>query len=152
MCQIFTAVVSELQLGPHVVLSLYAATQTIQYRCSVFVFLFFLTQIRKHRCDSYIKRRPCVVSNISIVAISVGLPVAVNNPVPASQVQFHQFRVIERFCVEGSNKRSERGHFSNDWELFNDHTFRASFSEFRELIDAFHFFLATVCEASSQVD
>ena len=50
---------------------------------------FFLTQIRKHRCDSYIKRRPCVVSNISIVAISVGLPVAVNNPVPASQVGFN---------------------------------------------------------------
>jgi len=47
---------------------------------------FFAIQIRKHRCDSYKKRRPCVVSNISIVAISVGLPVAVNNPVPASVV------------------------------------------------------------------
>ena len=101
--------------------------------------LFFSTQIRKHRCASYTKCRPCVVSNISIVAISVGLPVAVNNPVPVSQVQFQQFRVIERFCVEGSNKRSERGHFSNDWELFNDRTFRASFSEFCELIDAFRF-------------
>jgi len=65
------------------------------------------------------------VSNISIVAISVGLPVAVNNPVPASQVRFQQFRVIERFCVEGSNKRSDRGHSSNDWELFNDRAFRA---------------------------
>ena len=63
----------------------------ILYRCSVFV---FLTQIRKHRCDSYEKRRPCVVSNISTVAISVGLPVAVNNPVPASQVGFQQFRAI----------------------------------------------------------
>ena len=41
------------------------------------VCLFFLTQIRKNRCDSYKKRRPCVLSNISIVAISVGLPVAV---------------------------------------------------------------------------
>ena len=92
------------------------------------------------------------MSNISIVAISVGLPVAINNPVPASQVQFQQFRVIDRFCVEGSNKRSERGHFSNDWELFNDRTFKASFSEFRELIDASIFFLATVCEGSSQVD
>jgi len=28
-----------------------------------------------------------------------GLPVAVNNPVPASQVGFQQFRAIERFCV-----------------------------------------------------
>jgi len=43
-----------------------------------------------------------------------GLPLAVNNPVPASQVRFQQFRVIEGFCVEGSNKRSDRGHSSND--------------------------------------
>ena len=56
------------------------------YRCSVFVFSFFW-----HRCDSYKNRRPCVVSNISTVAISAGLPVAVNNPVPASQVGFQQF-------------------------------------------------------------
>ena len=48
----------------------------------------FLTQIRKNRCDSYTKRRLCVLSNISIMAISVGLPVAVNNSVPASQVGF----------------------------------------------------------------
>jgi len=39
-------------------------------------------------------RRPCVVSNISIVTISVGLPAAVNNPIPASQVGFQQFRAI----------------------------------------------------------
>jgi len=37
------------------------------------------------------KRSPCVLLNISIVAISVGLPVAVNNPVPASQAGFQQF-------------------------------------------------------------
>jgi len=46
------------------------------------------------------------------VAISVGLPVAVNNPVPASQVGFQQFRVIERFGVKASNKRSERGQWA----------------------------------------
>jgi len=34
------------------------------------------------------------LSNISIVALSVGLPVVVNNPVPASQVGFQQFRAI----------------------------------------------------------
>ena len=51
---------------------------------------------------------PCVLSNISIMAISDGVPVAVNNPVPASQAGFQQFRAIERFCVEGSNKRSDR--------------------------------------------
>ena len=36
------------------------------------------------------------------MVISVGLPVAVNNPVPASQVGFQQFRAIERFCVEAA--------------------------------------------------
>jgi len=58
------------------------------------VCLFFAMQAKKHRCDSYKKRRPCVVSNISVAAISVGLRVAVNNPVPASQVGFQQFRAI----------------------------------------------------------
>jgi len=33
----------------------------------------------------------------SIVAISVGLPVAVNNPVPASQVGIQQFLAISCF-------------------------------------------------------
>jgi len=65
------------------------------------------------------KRRPCVLLNISIVAISVGLPVAVNNSVPASQVRFQQIRAIERMCVEGSNKRSDRGHSSDDLEFFS---------------------------------
>ena len=40
------------------------------------------------------RSRPCVLSNISIVAISVGLPVTVNNPVPVSHVGFQQFRAI----------------------------------------------------------
>jgi len=46
------------------------------------------------KCDSYKTRRPCVLKNISIVAISVGLPVAVNNPVRASQARFQKFRAI----------------------------------------------------------
>jgi len=54
------------------------------------------------------------LSNISIVAILNGLLVAVNNSVPASHVGFQQFRTTERFCVEGSNKPSDRGHSSND--------------------------------------
>jgi len=91
VCGIFTTVVSELQLGPHVVLmSLCRHTYYIGAVC-LFV---FLTQIRKNRCDAYKKRRPCVLSNFSIVGISVGLPVAVNNPVLASQVGFQQFRAI----------------------------------------------------------
>jgi len=76
------------------------------------------------------KRRPCVLLNISIAAISVGLPVAVNNPVPASQVGFQQIRAIQHFCVEGSNKRSDRGHSSNDLEFFTNRTLRGSFSDF----------------------
>jgi len=40
---------------------------------------------------------------------SVGLPLEINNPVPASQVRFQEFRVFESFCVEGSNKHSDRG-------------------------------------------
>ena len=52
------------------------------------------------------KRGPHVVLYI---AISVGFPVAINNPVPASQVGFQECRAIERFCVEGSNKCSDRG-------------------------------------------
>ena len=67
--------------------------------------------------------------------ISVGLPVAANNPVPASQVGFQQFRAIERFCVEGSSKRSDRGHSSMDLEFVTDRAFRASFSIFRKLVN-----------------
>jgi len=81
--------------------------------------------------------------------ISVGLPVAVNNPVPSSQVQFQQIRAIERFCVEGSNKRSDRGHSSNDLEFLLT---VLSQRHFRKLLNAFHFFLATMGEGASQVD
>ena len=43
------------------------------------------------------------------MAFPVALPAKIDNPVPASQVRFQQFRVIERFCVQGSSKRSDRG-------------------------------------------
>jgi len=36
----------------------------------------------------------------------VASPVEINDRVPASQARFPQFSVIERFCVESSNKRS----------------------------------------------
>jgi len=39
----------------------------------------------------------------------IGLPAKIGNPLPANQVRFQQFRAIERFCVEGRNKRSDRG-------------------------------------------
>ena len=50
----------------------------------------------------------CCVKSLT-TTFPVGLPAKINNPVPASQVRFEQFRVIERFCAEGSNKRSDRG-------------------------------------------
>jgi len=50
---------------------------------------------------------------MSIVAILIGLPVAVNNPVPTSQV-VSTIPCNLTLCVESSNKRSDRGHFSND--------------------------------------
>jgi len=58
------------------------------------VFVCFLTQIRKNRCDSSKKRASWLLSNISIEAILVDLPVAVNHPVPASQVEFQQSRAF----------------------------------------------------------
>jgi len=39
----------------------------------------------------------------------VGWPAKFDDPVPASQVNFQQSLFLERFCVKGSNKRSDRG-------------------------------------------
>jgi len=50
----------------------------------------------------------CCVNYLPMI-FPVGLPAKIGNPVPASQVRFQQFRAIERFCVEGSTKRSDRG-------------------------------------------
>jgi len=55
---------------------------------------------------------------------------AINNPVPTSEVGFQQFRAIQHFCVEGSNKRSDRGYYRNDTEFLTNRTFRGSFSDF----------------------
>jgi len=50
----------------------------------------------------------CCVKYLTMT-FPVDLPAKIDNPAPASQVRFQQFRVIERLCVEGSNKRSNRG-------------------------------------------
>jgi len=50
----------------------------------------------------------CFVKYVT-VTFSVGLPVEINNPVPASHVRFQQFCVIESFCVGGSKKGNDRG-------------------------------------------
>jgi len=44
-----------------------------------------------------------------VVTCLFGLPVEINNRVPAGQARFQQFRVTERFCVESSNKRGDGG-------------------------------------------
>ena len=84
----------------------YAATHI----CSVFV---VWSTDKKNRCEAYKKSRPCALSNILTVAFWVGLPVEMSNSVPASQVvlRFQLFRVIDRFCVEGRNKRSDHEAF-----------------------------------------
>ena len=50
----------------------------------------------------------CFVKYLT-VTFSVGLPAKINNPVPASQVQFQQFLVIESISLEERNKRSDGG-------------------------------------------
>jgi len=69
--------------------------------------LFFLAQIRKTRGATY-ENVGHVLCKISNRDISVGLPAKIDDLVPASQVRLQQFRVHERFWVEGSNKRSDR--------------------------------------------
>jgi len=97
------------------------------------------------------KGRPYVLLNISIVAISAGLPVAVNNPVPASQVGFQQIRGIWRFCVEDSNKRSDPGHSSNDLEFFKTVLSEGHFRIFANWLTLSILSLATMGEGPSQV-
>ena len=65
----------------------------ILYRGSVFFYCFFFNTDKK-KYVILIKKGPCVLSHTSIEAISVDLPVAVNNPVAASQVGFQQFHAI----------------------------------------------------------
>ena len=102
--------------------------------CSVFDF-----------CETYKKRRSCVLSKHLTLTFSVGLPEKINYPVPAShQVRFQPLRVIERFCVDSSNfSAAIVEHSSNDLEFFIDRTFRASISSIPtlcKLINAFPFF------------
>jgi len=60
-----------------------------------------------HKKDPYL-RRPCVVANYN-TTFPVCLPAKIDNLVPTSQERFQKFRVIKRFCVEGSNKRNDCG-------------------------------------------
>jgi len=51
-------------------------------------YVFFGAQVREKGRETYKKRWPCVSLNILTVVFSVDLSVAINNPVPASQVRF----------------------------------------------------------------
>ena len=86
------------------------------------------------------------------MAISVGLPVAINNPVSASQVGYQQFSAIERFCVEGNNKRSDSGHSSNDLEFLLTVLSERHFRIFANWLTLPIFFLATMGEGAPKVD
>jgi len=49
----------------------------------------------------------CFAKNLTVMCL-VGSPVEINNRVPANQARFPRLLVIERFCVESSNERSDR--------------------------------------------
>ena len=120
VCEIFTAVVSEAQRGPHVRHYTY-----MQCVC------FFLAQIRKNRCETCETCWPYILWNILTVAFSGVLPVEINNLVPASQ---HTISTIT--CHWTLLRRKQQlsaeivGHSSNDLEFFIDRTFGASTSSF----------------------
>ena len=61
-----------------------------------------------------------------IVAFSVGFPVEIKNPDPASQARFPQRRSTERFFIEAATNVMIAGHFSKDFKKFIEHTWRAS--------------------------
>jgi len=78
------------------------------------------------------------------VTFSVGLPAKMNNHVPASPVRFQHFRVIERFRVVSSNKRSDRvRHSSNDLAFLLTVLLERQYRHFRifaNRLNAFRFF------------
>jgi len=50
----------------------------------------------------------CFVKN-STVTVLVGSPVEIYNRVPVSQARFPHFRVLERYYIESSKKRTDGG-------------------------------------------
>ena len=66
----------------------------------------------------------------------------------------HDFNNCVQFNAFASKAatNSDRGHSSDDFRIFNDRALTATFSDFRKLINAFHFFLATMGEGATQVD
>jgi len=50
----------------------------------------------------------CFAKNLTVMFL-IGSPFEINNRVPASHARITVVPVIERFCVESSNKHSDRG-------------------------------------------
>jgi len=74
----------------------------------------FVTTDKKGQMRNLQKCRPCVLSNISTMAFLVDSPLEINNPVPAGQAQFPQFRVIEFFASKVATSAVIAGHSGND--------------------------------------
>jgi len=100
-----------------------------------------------------IKKVGHVFCQIFNKTFSVGLTAKIDNPVPAIQVRFQQFRVTERFCVATSAVIV--GHSGTNLEFFIDCTFRASVSlssALRKLINPVPLFPLNSGRGASQGD
>jgi len=72
-------------------------------------------QIRKNRCEIYKKCRPFVLSNILTVALSVGLPVEISNPVPARHAyHFNHSVSLNAFASKAATSAMIVRHSNND--------------------------------------
>jgi len=69
--------------------------------------------------------------NIPTVAFSVGSPLEINNPVPAGQAQFPQFRVIELFASKVATSALIVAHSSTDLKFFIDRNLDRQYRHFR---------------------
>jgi len=71
------------------------------------------------------------LSNILTVAFSVGSPLEIDNPVPAGQAQFPQFRVVELFASKVETSAAIVGHSSSDLQFFIGRNLERQYRHFR---------------------
>ena len=65
------------------------------------------------------------------MAFSVGSPLEIDNPVPAGQAQFPQFRVIELFALKVATSAVILGHSNIDLKFFIDRNLERQYRHFR---------------------
>jgi len=92
------------------------------------------------------------LSNISIVAISVGLPVAVNNPVPASQVGFNNSVQFNAFASKAATQAVIVGTSVMIWNFLLTVLSERHSRIFANSLTLSIFFLTKMGEGASQVD